>query len=68
MIITKPIFNKDKKTRKLEKEAIKWNERETLYLMSYYYGEFNKRTGDMNIYCYEYELKEIIKKEKLKNE
>jgi len=58
------IFNKDKETRKLEEEAYKVNPKEAENLNTYYYGDFNGRTGDMNIFCYEYHLKEIIKKAK----
>ena len=56
------IFNEDKDTLKLEKEALKVNKKETESLNSYYNSAFNNRTGDMNIYCYEYHLKEIIRK------
>lgn len=58
------IFNKDKETKQLEKEALKINKKEAESLNSYYNSSFNNRTGDMNIYCYEYHLKEIIKKKK----
>ena len=62
------IYNNDKETKKLEKEAYKLNPKETENLNSYYYGDFNHRTGDMNIYCYEQNLKKIIDEaeEKLK--
>lgn len=58
------IYNKDTDTRKLEEEAYKVDPKETEFLNGYYHGEFNNRTGDMNIYCYEYELKRIIEKAK----
>lgn len=58
------IFNEDKETKQLEKQALKVNQKETESLNSYYNSPFNNRTGDMNIFCYEYHLKEIIKKKK----
>lgn len=58
------IYNKDKDTKKLEKEAYKLDAKETEYLNNYYYGKFNNENGDMNIFCYEYELKQIIRKAK----
>lgn len=58
------IYNQDKETRELEEMALKVNEKETENLNGYYYGEFNDRTGDMNIYCYESELRKIIKEGK----
>lgn len=58
------IFNKNGKTRILEKKAYKINKKETEELNNYYYGDFNNRTGDMNIFRYKYHLKRIIKKGK----
>ena len=56
------IYNKDEETKKLEEEAYKLNPKETEDLNFWYYSDFNYRTGDMNIYCYEYHLKKIINK------
>lgn len=62
------IFNKNKKTRILEKKAYKINKKETEGLNNYYYGDFNNRTGDMNIFCYEYHLKKIIEEGEKKDD
>lgn len=58
------IFNKDKETKQLEKQALKVNKKATENLNSFYNSFFNCRTGDMSIFCYEYHLQEIIKKGK----
>lgn len=55
-------FNKDEETRELEKKALKIDRKETERLNSYYNSDFNSRTGDMSIYCYEYYLKKIIER------
>lgn len=56
------IFNKDPDTRKLEEEAFKIDPKEAEKINDYYYSDFNKRTRDINIFCYEYLLQEIIEK------
>lgn len=58
------IFDKDKETRKLEKLAIKADKKSAERLNNYYNSAFNCRTGDMNIFCYESELKKIINSKK----
>ncbi len=58
------VFNQDKSIRDLEKKALSIDSKSTKLLNSYYYSNFNFRTGDMNIFCYEYKLKEIIKRSK----
>ncbi len=61
------IYNKDKDTRKLEKEALLKDKKSFELLNDYYYSNFNDRTGDMNIFCYEYELKKIIENAKIES-
>jgi hypothetical protein len=55
------ILNQDKETRKLEKKAYKVNKKETQFVQDLYYGDFNDMTGDINIFYYEYMLRNIIK-------
>lgn len=53
-------FNQDKETRELEEKALATNEKKFRDINGYFYGEFNSRTGDVNIYTYEHHLKTII--------
>lgn len=57
-------YTKEQSTRQLEQEAYKLNPKETENLNSYYYGDFNNRTGDMGICAYERNLKKIIENAK----